>query len=89
VLWALLEWGSNNFSPEGRCVELVNRKTGEVARPVMVDAVSGKQITAEEFGPRAGPAANEGIRKRLAFAGEKRIDPELKPDFSPDSEATA
>ena len=89
VLWAMLEWGNNNFFPEGHSVDLVNRKTGKVARPVMVDSVSGKPMSAEEFGPKAGPAATEGVRKRLAFAAEKRLNPELKPDFSTDSEATA
>jgi DNA-binding HxlR family transcriptional regulator len=89
VLWALLEWGSDNFSPEGRCIELVDRKTGKAAKPVLVDSRTGKPMNGEDFMPRAGPAASEGIRKRLAFAGEKRRDPDLKPDFAPDGKVAA
>jgi DNA-binding HxlR family transcriptional regulator len=89
VLWALLEWSTNNLSPEGAAVQLVNRKTGKVAKPVMVDAHTGERLTRENFRPQAGPAANEGIMSRFAFVDQKRQDPDLKPDFLPDAEAAA
>jgi len=64
VLWALLAWGNKHFAPEGPSVQLVDRKTGVVAEPVMIDAVSGRPLVAPEFGPVAGPAADARTRRR-------------------------
>ncbi|HTZ76629.1 MAG TPA: helix-turn-helix domain-containing protein [Stellaceae bacterium] len=71
VLWALLAWGNKHFAPEGASVQLVERATGAVAEPMMVDEVSGRRLTAPEFGPAAGPAADARTRRRYdALAGE-------------------
>lgn len=63
VLWALLAWGNKHFAPEGARVILIDRETGKPAEPVMVDAVSGKQMNAEGFRTAPGPAATEATRR--------------------------
>ena len=64
VLWALLAWGNKHFAPEGPSVQLVERKTGAIAEPVMIDAVSGRRLVAPDFVPAAGPAADARTRRR-------------------------
>jgi DNA-binding HxlR family transcriptional regulator len=64
VLWALLAWGNRHFAPEGASVVIVDGKTGAIAEPVLVDALSGRKLTAPPFRPAAGPAADEQIRRR-------------------------
>lgn len=68
VLWALLAWGNRHFAPEGVSAQLVDRETGAVVEPVVVDAVTGERLDPRRHIPVAGPAANEGTRKRLARA---------------------
>jgi DNA-binding HxlR family transcriptional regulator len=64
VLWALLAWGNRNFFPDGPSVVLVDRKTGAVAEPLVIDRISGRPMTAAEFYTAPGPAANEATRAR-------------------------
>jgi DNA-binding HxlR family transcriptional regulator len=64
VLWALLAWGNRHFAPEGASVVIVDGDTGAIAEPVLVDAVSGRTLTAPPFRSAAGPAADEQIRRR-------------------------
>jgi len=66
VLWALLAFGNRNFAPEGKSVVLVDRETGAVAEPILVDAVSGKPMLEDLFRSAAGPAADERTRRRHA-----------------------
>src|SRR6202035_1349222 len=42
VLWSLLAWGNKHFSPEGHAVDLVDRATGAVVDPVLVDRHTGR-----------------------------------------------
>jgi DNA-binding HxlR family transcriptional regulator len=49
VMWAILAWGSRYFFPDGRTVEIIDRETGLVADPVVVDRNSGKIMTSETF----------------------------------------
>ena len=72
VLLALLAWGNRNFAPEGVCVQLTDDDTGKAAEPVLVDAVSGERITEARHIVGAGPAADEAIHRRMAFAEERR-----------------
>src|SRR3954469_24202713 len=37
VVWSLVAWGNRHFAPEGTSVQLVDRETGAVADPVLVD----------------------------------------------------
>ena len=64
VLWALLAWGNRHFAPEGPSVVLVDKETGAVADPVMVDRRSGEPMTAQRFASAAGPAADAVTRAR-------------------------
>jgi DNA-binding HxlR family transcriptional regulator len=64
VLWALLAWGNKHFAPEGPSVIVVDRQTGQPAAPVLVDRVTGKEMTAETFRSAPGPAADKCQRAR-------------------------
>jgi DNA-binding HxlR family transcriptional regulator len=70
VLAALLAWGNRHFAPEGPSVVIVDRITGAVADPVMVDRVSGRPITDTDFCSAAGPAADLFTRQRHATRQE-------------------
>lgn len=86
VLWALLAWGNRHFAPEGVSAQLVDRETGAVVEPVVVDAVTGERLDPRRHIPVAGPAANEGTRKRLAraaaFATGESFDEEVTPEVA-------
>ncbi|MBI5618757.1 MAG: helix-turn-helix transcriptional regulator [Gammaproteobacteria bacterium] len=64
VLATLLVWGNKHFAPEGASVVIVNRETGELADPVLVDRVSGRPLSDPIFSSAPGPAAGEEIRER-------------------------
>ncbi len=70
VLWALLAYGNRHFAPEGPSVVLVDRMTGLPAEPMMVDANTGRPLTARDFatapGPAAGPATRAAHSSRAA-----------------------
>jgi DNA-binding HxlR family transcriptional regulator len=68
VMRAMLAWGNRHFAPEGPSVVIVNRETGEVADPVLIDRISGRPMTDPVFKVAAGPAANERVLKRIAAA---------------------
>ncbi len=84
VLWSLLAWGNRNFAPEGASVLIADQQTGEVADLVLTDANSGRKVVSGDFGPVPGPAANDGLRQRLAFRAQKRATPDLKVNFPRD-----
>lgn len=65
VLWALLTWGNKHFAPEGPSVVVVDAATGQPADPVLVDRVSGKEMSPGAFRPAPGPAADEATRAKL------------------------
>jgi DNA-binding HxlR family transcriptional regulator len=68
ILIALLAWGNKHFAPEGPSVLLVNKNTGAVVDPVLVDSVTGRPVTGPEFALAPGPAAGERTRRRFASA---------------------
>src|SRR5271155_2650994 len=72
VLLALLAWGNRHFAPEGASVQLVERATGRVADPVLVDQASGRPLAEPDFTVAPGPAAGERTRRRLAFNAQSR-----------------
>jgi len=49
ILVLLQEWGNRHFSPEGTSVVTVNRQTGALAQPLLIDSVSGLPIDDEVF----------------------------------------
>jgi len=66
VLVALLAWGNRHFAPEGASVMIVDATTGAPAEPVVVDRATGRPIQEPEFAFAPGPAAGEGVHRRLA-----------------------
>jgi DNA-binding HxlR family transcriptional regulator len=87
VLWALLAWGNRQFAPEGPSVLIVDKETGRPAEPVLMDRVSGKLMTSDDFAPAAGPAANERTRKRHGMTAHSAMqdsnDSNSKPSGAP------
>lgn len=64
VLAALLTWGNKHFAPEGASVVFVNRETGQIADPVMVDRISGRPLSDPVFSTAPGPAAEGDVLER-------------------------
>jgi DNA-binding HxlR family transcriptional regulator len=64
VIWSLIAWGNRHFAPEGPSVILEDVRTGEAAEPVLVDRKTGDVLAPPYFRAAAGPAAQEGIRRR-------------------------
>jgi DNA-binding HxlR family transcriptional regulator len=69
VLLSLLAWGNRNFAPEGASVQIQDVITGDVAEPVLVDALSGRRVDQGSFRIVAGPAADERMQRRLSTYG--------------------
>jgi DNA-binding HxlR family transcriptional regulator len=78
VLLALLAWGNSHFATEGASVQLIDRRTGAVAEPILVDCVTGRPITEADHVLAAGPAAPEHTRRRYAGT-EGTAVPEAEP----------
>ncbi|WER46248.1 helix-turn-helix domain-containing protein [Cupriavidus sp. WKF15] len=68
VMLAMLAWGNKHFAPEGVSVQLVDKATGQPVEPVLVDAASGAPVDLARHAIAPGPAAGEGVRRRLADA---------------------
>jgi len=68
VLWSLVAWGNKHFMPEGHAIDIIDSATGATADPVLVDRTSGRVLAAPDFVSVAGPAANDRVRRRQAFA---------------------
>ena len=75
VLLSLIAWGNRHFAPEGANVEIVNTETGEAADPVLVDRKTGLPVDSPPYRTVAGPAADEGVRRRYARAAEAERRP--------------
>ena len=69
VLISLMAWGNRHFAPEGASVQLIDKATGAVSDPILVDRVTGRPITATDYALAAGPAAPE--RARLRYASDR------------------
>jgi DNA-binding HxlR family transcriptional regulator len=77
VLMALHRWGSDwAAGPEGPPVRLVDRRTGQPVRPVLVDEATGLPVTPERVRARPGPGfprallADQPVRRRFRLDGE-------------------
>jgi DNA-binding HxlR family transcriptional regulator len=66
VLLALMAWGNRHFAPEGASVQLLDKATGEIADPILVDRITGKPITDTSHAMAPGPAAPERTHRRYA-----------------------
>ena len=68
VLWAILAFGNRHYAPEGESVVLVDAETGQRAEPVLVDRVSGKEMSPAGFRAAPGPAASAAVVRRYPSA---------------------
>ena len=64
VLQAMLTWGARHLSPEGPTLQIIDRETGAVAEPVLVDRVSGRPLSDPAFLLVAGPGADDETRAK-------------------------
>jgi DNA-binding HxlR family transcriptional regulator len=64
VLWALLAWGNRHFAPEGPSVVIVDKETGAIAEPILVDRTTLRPMTEATFRSAPGPAATEETYQR-------------------------
>ncbi|MGL4285009.1 MAG: winged helix-turn-helix transcriptional regulator [Phreatobacter sp.] len=72
VLVAMTTWGNRHFADEGIASQLVDAVTGAVAQPVMVDGANGRRLDQSDYVFAAGPAADDAVRRRMAFARRQR-----------------
>jgi len=71
-LIAFLAWGNRHFAPEGPSVQLASRKSGKVAKPVLVDGTTGRLLTDRDYELVPGPAAGTRTRRILAARRQTR-----------------
>ena len=56
VLAAMMQWGDKWLASEkGAPLELIDKKTGQVVKPQMVDAATGKPFDVRDLTARPGP----------------------------------
>ncbi len=67
-----MAFGNRHFASDGISSVLMDEATGKPADPVMVDRASGKTIDEKHFLFAPGPAANDAVLTRLAFAKARR-----------------
>jgi DNA-binding HxlR family transcriptional regulator len=74
VLWSLLAWGNRHFAPEGPSVVIVDKETGAIADPILMDGNSLRPMTEATFRSAPGPAATEETHQRHGgFAGKSKV----------------
>jgi DNA-binding HxlR family transcriptional regulator len=73
VLIAMFAWGNRHFMPEGASVQITDTKTGRVADPILVDRATLRPLTTPDFAVVPGPAADAGVRRRLAVPGRPSL----------------
>jgi DNA-binding HxlR family transcriptional regulator len=83
VLIAMMEFGNRHFAKEGLANRLVDADTGQMARPVITDAESGRPLDIRAYKFAAGPAASPGMQKRMALAGERHASVSGRPSRRP------
>jgi len=72
VMLALIEWGGEHLSPEGRAVQVLDKASGRPARIGLMDMETGRPITRDSHVVVAGPAADTTIKERFAQMAKKR-----------------
>lgn len=83
VLWALMAWGNKHFAPEGTASLLINRHTQVPAQPLLIDKVTGQEMTPEDYRVGPGPMASEQMRYRLDFLRLKQDSGDANFRFNP------
>jgi DNA-binding HxlR family transcriptional regulator len=72
VMIAMMAYGNRHFTPDGIQSTLVDAETGVEADPIVVDRATLRPLTEEGFKFAAGPAANDDVKRRMAFVERKR-----------------
>jgi DNA-binding HxlR family transcriptional regulator len=72
VMIAMMAYGNRHFAPDGVQSTLVDARTGAEADPIVVDRATLRPLTEENFAFAAGPAANDAVKRRMAFVERKR-----------------
>ena len=73
VLVAMMAWGNRHFAdPEGPSSLMVDAETCLPADPILVDRATGREIDDRHFRYVAGPAADDNVRRRMAFMEAQR-----------------
>jgi DNA-binding HxlR family transcriptional regulator len=72
VLITLLTWGNKYFAPEGPSILLADTQSGELTDPILIDRITGREISAHEHVLVPGPAATEGMIQRLQHYQRQR-----------------
>ena len=72
VMIAMMAWGNRHFTPDGVQSTLVNAETGIEAEPIVVDGKTLRPVTEDAYIFAAGPAANDAVKRRMAFVERKR-----------------
>ncbi|HEX7453940.1 MAG TPA: helix-turn-helix domain-containing protein [Polyangiaceae bacterium] len=65
VLLSLAAWGGRWLSPGGAPFELVDPASGSTIEPALVDARTGRKLTAGTVGLRPGPGASAELRQAM------------------------
>ncbi|MEZ2132922.1 MULTISPECIES: winged helix-turn-helix transcriptional regulator [unclassified Sinorhizobium] len=73
VLMALFAWGNRHLPEDEVAMRLGDLATGKERNAVLIDAVSGKPILIENTILLPGPAADEGIQRRIAHIRARRL----------------
>ena len=89
VMWMLLAWGNKHFSPGGAAVVLLDKQTGALAEPIVVDRVSGRPISDSEFRMAPGPAADERTHHRYGGSAAQEASKPAQAEERPASRQTA
>jgi DNA-binding HxlR family transcriptional regulator len=72
VLIAMGDWGNRHFADEGLASLVADAQTGAIVQPVLIDRATGKTLDADSVTFAAGPAADEPMRRRMAFVERRR-----------------
>ena len=72
VMIAMMAWGNRHFAPEGASSIVVDATTEVEADPVLVDRATGRPLSEDDFKFAAGPAANDDVKRRMAFVDRRR-----------------
>jgi DNA-binding HxlR family transcriptional regulator len=73
VMISLMGWANRHFAPEGAMSHLVDARTQQPVEPMLVDKATLRPLTEEDFKFAAGPVADEGVCKRLAYSDRQRV----------------
>ena len=90
VLMALFRWGEDwATGPEGPPIAMVDRRTGQPVRPVLVDEASGLALSPERVRAQPGPGFPPGllseapVRRRFRLTGDAPQAPRPGRDATP------